>query len=85
MAINTVLADLHLVGHVVAAAGDLFDGYELIVANAVVWRTNPTFVLRVLRTLQLVAALQAQELDAQELGHPIVRWAPSAGDRLGQR
>ena len=85
MAINTVLADPHLVRHVVAAAGDLFDGYELIAVNAVVWRTNPTFVLRVLRTLQLVAALQAQELDAQEPGHPIVRWAPSASDRLGQR
>ena len=85
MAVITLLADLHLVGHVVAAVGDLFEGYELITVNAVVWRSNPTFVLRVLRTLQLVAALQAQEQDTQEHGHPIVRWAPSAGERLGRR
>ena len=80
MAINIVLSDLHLVGLVVAAAGDLFDGYELIVVNAVVWRTNPMFLMRVLRTLQLVASLQAQELD-----HPIVRWAPSAEGRGGEK
>ena len=74
---NAFLSDLHLVGHVVASVGDLFDGYELITVNAVVWRTNPEFLLRVRRTLQLVENLQR--------GFPPPDWAPSAGGRRGSR